>query len=162
MGDHGKLYSGFDETYAEAMKQLCFRADIMMPNLTEAAMMTGMPWKENWSEGDIRELLNALGGKNVVLTGVGFRPEQTGAAVRFEGETSFYHHERLPKNYHGTGDMFAACFTGALMQGKDMLQAVEIASEFTCRSIRATYENPAHWYGVKFETVLPWLADILQ
>ena len=162
MGDHGKLYSGFDETYAAAMKQLCFRADIMMPNLTEAAMMTGMPWKESWSEGDIRELLNALGGKNVVLTGVGFQPEQTGAAVRFEGKISFYHHERLPKNYHGTGDMFAACFTGALMQGKHMLQAVEIASEFTCRSIRATYENPAHWYGVKFETVLPWLADILQ
>lgn len=162
MADHGKLYSGFDEAYAEAMKSLCCRADIMLPNLTEAAMMTGMPWKESWNETEIRELLGELGGRNVVLTGVGFYPEETGAALRFDGEISFHHHKRIPQNYHGTGDMFAACFTGALMQGATASEAVDIAAEFTYRSIQATYENPAHWYGVKFEKILPWLAETLQ
>ena len=47
------------------------------------------------------------------------------------------------------------------MQEKTMEEAVRIAAEFTLRSIQATYENPAHWYGVKFETVLPWLTKEL-
>ena len=161
MADHGKLYSGFDAAYAKAMQTLCEKADIMLPNITEAAMMAEMEYKPEFDECYVRELLDRLGGRGVVLTGVGFAPDQTGAAVRHNGEISFFHHARLARNFHGTGDMFAACFTGAVMQEKSMEEAVEIASEFVCRSIRATIENPAHWYGVKFETALTWLINRL-
>lgn len=157
MADHGKLYSGFDTAYAEAMQRLCEKADIMIPNITEAAMMAGLPFREEIDEDYIRRLLGALRGNNVVLTGVGFSPDQTGAAVRKDGQISFFHHQKLGRSFHGTGDMFAACFTGVLMQEKTMDEAVSLASRFTCRCIENTIENPAHWYGVKFETALPWL-----
>ena len=161
MADHGKLYSGFDAAYAAAMQRLCEKADIMLPNITEAAMMAGMAFREDLDEAYIRELLTRLGGKDVVLTGVGFSDDQTGAAVRRNGQITLHHHPRLARSFHGTGDMFAACFTGSLMQEKSIEEAVEIASEFVCRSIRETIENSAHWYGVKFESALPWLINKL-
>lgn len=161
MADHGKLYSGFDAEYAQAMGELCTRADIILPNITEAAMMTGMEYRESYDEIYIRELMDGLKGKQVVMTGVGFQPGQTGAAIRTENGISYYHHERVGKNYHGTGDIFASCFTGALMQGKDLYEAVKMAADFTCRCIQNTHADPAHWYGVKFETALPWLTSEL-
>ena len=161
MGDHGKLYSGFDETYAAAMQKLCEKADVMIPNITEAAMLAGMEFQADFAEGYIYELLERLPGKDVVLTGVGFSPDRTGAAVRRCGEVSFFHTPKVGKSYSGTGDMFAACFAGCLMQGKIMEDAVSLACRFVCRAIEATAAAPAHWYGVKFETVLPWLINEL-
>lgn len=157
MADHGKLYSGFDEVYAKAMQVLCEKANVMIPNITEAAMMAGIPYRESYDEAYIFELLNALPGESVVLTGVSYSPDTTGIAIRAGERTSYYPHAKVGKNYHGTGDMFAACFVGCLMQDKSLDEAVKIAGEFTLRSIRATFDNPAHWYGVKFETALPWL-----
>ena len=151
MADHGRLYSGFDEAYAEAMKKLCRRADILVPNITEAAMMTGMPFLETYDENYIRQLLNGLDGKCILLTGVGFGPDQIGFALRSGDDIRFGHHNRLPGSYHGTGDLFAAAFTGALACGRDEFEAAQIASAFTLRSIQNTLERPAHWYGVKFE-----------
>ena len=161
MADHGKRYSGLSEEYAKAMQELCMQADVMIPNITEAAMMAGFPYREDYDESYIRQLMETLGGGNVVLTGVGYQPDETGILVRNGGEISHHPHAKVGKSYHGTGDMFAACFTGCWMQGKPMEEAVEIAGEFTRRSIAETYRNPAHWYGVKFETVLPWLAETL-
>ena len=161
MADHGKLYSGFDAAYADAMKALCMKADVMIPNITEAAMMSGTPYQEEYDEAYITGLLDALGGDQVILTGVGYREGETGIVTRCDGKTYYYAHPRVGKNYHGTGDMFAASFTGAWMQEKSIAEAVEIAAGFTLRSIRNTYANPAHWYGVKFETALPWLINKL-
>lgn len=161
MADHGKLYSGLNDEYASAMMDLCMKADVMIPNITEAAMMAGLPFCTAYDETYIQSLLNNLGGNNVILTGVSHAPHQTGAAVRCGGQISCYQHARLEKSYHGTGDMFAACFTGAWMQGKTLEEAVRLASDFTLESIRATQENSAHWYGVKFETQLPWLISRL-
>ena len=162
MADHGKLYSGLDDAYAAAMKRLCEKADIMMPNITEAAMMSGLDYRENVDEAYIDRLLEGLAGTDVVLTGVGFTPDRTGAAVRRDGEVTFFHTPKVQKSYHGTGDMFAACFAGALLQGKTMEEAASLACRFTLRCIEATAAAPAHWYGVKFETVLPWLVEQIQ
>ncbi len=162
MADHGKLYSGFNAGYAEAMKRLCERSDVMLPNITEAAMMTGIPYRENYDEAYIRELLTRLGGRDIVLTGVGFAKDQTGAAIRTNGKISFYHHNRFDRSYHGTGDLFAACLTGALASGKTLHRAAQIASNFTCKCIENTFAEPAHWYGVKFETALPYLLTLLN
>lgn len=162
MADHGKLYSGFDEGYAGAMGTLCRRADVMLPNITEAAMMTGLPYQERFDRTYIEELMAKLGGKDVLLTGVGFAPEETGFALRTEGGIRYYHHQRIGRGYHGTGDIFASCFTGAWAGGKDMFRAAQIAADFVCRSIENTYTDPAHWYGVKFETAIPTLVRMLE
>ena len=161
MADHGKLYSGFDADYAQAMQKLCEKADILIPNITEAAMMAGMEYRADFDIDYILELLDRLPGKDVVLTGVGFSPDRTGAVVRRAGEDTFFHTPKVGKSYSGTGDIFAACFTGALMQGKTMEEAASLACRFTLRAIEATAAAPAHWYGVKFETVLPWLIQNL-
>ena len=162
MADHGKLYSGFDDAYAKAMTELCLRADIMLPNITEAAMMTGMTYQEELDEVYVRTLLEKLGGKDIVLTGTSFEAGKTGAAIRSGGEVSYYFHDRVGRNFHGTGDIFASAFTGALMQEKTLQQAVRIAADYTCKCIQATVENPAHWYGVKFETALSELIEMLK
>ena len=82
MADHGKLYTGFDQTYAAAMTKLCAAADVMVPNITEACMMTGHPYQEIYDEAYIDALLSklcAMGKNTVVLTGVGYEKEKTGS-----------------------------------------------------------------------------------
>lgn len=161
MADHGKLYSGFDPEYAAAMGRLCRRADIILPNITEAAMLSGRPYREDIDEEYISQLLCGLEHNCVILTGVGYAEGETGIVIR-EGERQhYYRHPRIGKSYHGTGDIFAACFTGALMQEKTLYDAVKIAADFTCKCIENTAKNPAHWYGVKFETALPELLRLL-
>lgn len=162
MADHGRLYSGFEPGYAEAMQALCEKADVMLPNITEAAMMTGLPYRDNPDEGYIHQLLETIGGRDVILTGVGYRPEETGAAIRQNGSVSAYPHRRFPKNYHGTGDIFAACFTGAWIRGFSMEQAAALAADVTCKCIQYTQEAGEGWYGVRFEPALPYLIEELN
>jgi len=154
MADHGKLYKGFDDEYAQAMKKLCARADVMLPNITEAAMMAGMDFRQEYDDGYIRQLLDRQSGGQVLLTGVGFKEGQTGFALRSGDAVQFFHHQRLEKSYHGTGDLFASAFVGALASGFDTFEAGKTASEFTLKSIQNTAAAPAHWYGVKFEPAL--------
>lgn len=162
MADHGRLYSGLDEAYADAMKALCARAHIIIPNITEAAMMSGLPYREELDEDYVRELLKGLGGTDVVLTGVGFEPSVTGSAVYTGGEVRYNFHEKLGGSFHGTGDIFASAFCGALASGLNAAEAAAVAGNFTCSCIRNTLANPAHWYGVKFETALPELIKLLN
>lgn len=161
MADHGKLYSGFEGEYAQAMERLCRRADVILPNVTEAAMLSGNPYREELDEDYVAKLLNDLNYPCVILTGVGFEDGQTGIMLREGERRQYYAHPRIGKSYHGTGDIFAACFTGALMQGKEKFEAVKIAADFVCGCIENTEKNPAHWYGVKFETALPELIRAL-
>jgi len=161
MADHGKLYSGFNEQYARAMGALCRKADVILPNITEAAMLSGTEYRESLDEEYVAMLLAQLEHPCVILTGAGYRAGETGIALWEDGRQRHYAHSRIGKSYHGTGDIFAAAFTGALMQGKDKYEAVKIAADFTCCCIQNTAENPAHWYGVKFETALPELIRTL-
>ena len=162
MADHGKLYTGFDGTYADAMKTLCAQADVVIPNITEAAMLTGLPYREEYDESYIRALVRGLDAPCVVLTGVSFRPDETGVVVAQNGAIRCHSHKKVPKSYHGTGDIFAAAFVGAWTGGKELFEAAVIASEFTKRCIEETFANPAHWYGVKFEPCLGYLIDLLK
>lgn len=162
MADHGKLYSGFDEEYAYAMESLCRKADIVLPNVTEAAMFAGMEYREVLSEAYVLELLEKMNHPCVILTGVGYSENQTGAVLWEEKKAHYVSHKRINSSFHGTGDMFAACFTGALLQGKSKEDAVQMAGEFVYRSICNTVSAPAHWYGVKFETALPALIQQIQ
>lgn len=165
MGDHGKLYSLFDEAYAAAMAQLCAQADVMIPNITEACFMTGHPYQETYDEAYIDELLaklGALGKGTVVLTGVGYEPGQTGVVIYQDGKKWHYVHKMESKSYHGTGDIFASAFVGAVAGGKTFEQAAVIAAEFVVQSIRKTIDDPNHWYGVKFETALADLIALLN
>ena len=162
MADHGKLYSGFDAAYVEAMKGLCRCADILMPNLTEAALLTGIEYREIIDLDYVNTLIRELNNDCVVLTGVGYDPDTTGVLVKNGDMVTHYLQRKVGGSCHGTGDIFAACFTGALMRGKNMAKAVEIAADFTALAIENTINEPAHWYGVKFETAIPDLIRMLE
>lgn len=161
LADHGKRYSGLTEEYARAMEGLCRRAHVILPNMTEAAMFSGVDYRETFDEAYVNTLLDGLHHPCVILTGVGYQQEETGFVLREGKCQKQYTHLKIGRGYHGTGDMFAACFTGALMQGKDKWEAAKIAADFVSLAIANTERNPAHWYGVKFETALPDLIRML-
>lgn len=162
MADHGKLYSGFDEAYAEAMKDLCSHADVVMPNITEAAILAGIPYQEELTKEYVETLLQNMGDGDTVLTGVGFAPNETGAAIRRKGGIHYVSSPKVGRGYHGTGDLFAAAFTGAWVGGKTMEEAADIAAKFVCRCVENTVSDLNHWYGTKFETAIPYLIELLK
>ncbi len=165
MGDLGRLYPGFDEIYVNKMKELVSVADVVLPNLTEACFLTGTTYTENYKEEYILQLceeLHSLGCGSVVLTGVSFKPGHTGVFVMSGGETYYYEHRKYERNCHGTGDVYAATFTGAMMCGCSMNDSARIAADYTVKAIENTYKDENHWYGVRFEGEIPYLIKTLS
>lgn len=165
MADNGKLYPGFDGAYVEAMKGLCAKADYIVPNLTEACLLTDTPYEAQYDAAyidGILEKLTAMGCKNVIFTGVSYAPGKTGVLVMEGKNRSYYEHDFLPNSCHGTGDIYASAFTGALVRGKTAYDAARIAADYTVECIRCTAALPNHWYGAAFEPVLYKLIDALK
>ena len=164
LGDNGKFYVGFDHKFAKRMGELCGKADVIVPNLTEAAFMLGEEYRgAEYDEKYIRELLKRLAGlgcPNVVITGVCYEKGKYGVAAwnaeKEEYSTCFG--EEQPGSFHGTGDLFSAALFAALLSEQAMEQALDTAVEFTVESIRCTLQNPDHIpYGVEFERAIPLL-----
>ena len=163
MADNGKLYPAFDEAFAKHMATLCAKADITVPNITEACFMTGMEYKTEYDEAYIRELLDkmaALGAKITVLTGVSFEEGKTGVMGydSTTGEYYYYSHDKISVSYHGTGDIFSSTCIGAMMNDMNWKEAMAVAADYTAECIRLTLEDPSEpWYGVNFEQAIPYL-----
>ncbi len=163
MADNGKLYPAFDDAFPAQMAKVCAMADIVMPNLTEACLLTQTPYKEKFSEADVENLLRklcALGAKQAVITGVGFQEGEYGV-MSYAPETDgifTYFSQLLPTSYHGTGDLFASTCVGAMMNGYSLTEALKVAVDYTVQCIRITAEaGHTHWYGVEFERAIPYL-----
>lgn len=164
MADNGQLYSIFNQEYVDAMRILCGEADILVPNITEACFLTGEAYSESYDEAYIKTLvekLAALGAKTVVLTGVSYEPKKTGVVVYENGKIEYYAHDKIAKGSHGTGDIYASAFVGALMNDKSVYDAAKIAADYTVKCIINTQGDSEHWYGAKFEPVLRELIDML-
>ena len=150
------------------MKTLISVADIILPNMTEAALLTDSDIiLENQSGEYIMSIihkLRELGAKNIILKGIKNMEGKLGIAV-YEGETDnmeIFYIDRIKKDAHGTGDCYAAAFTGSLMRGKTMREAVETAAKFVSEAILKTIDDDSHWYGVKFEKAIPVLVRELD
>lgn len=160
MGDNGRLYAGFNDEYVNAMRSLCSAADVLIPNITEACMLTGTEYREHCGQEyalELIERLKKLGAKAVVTTGVSDDPELTGVLASSEEGCRYYTHKRIPRMFHGTGDVYASSFTGSYMRGKSLFEAAEIAADFTLQAINNSLDDEEHWYGTKFETAIPYL-----
>ncbi len=168
MGDNGRLYPAFDAHYAKENARLCAAADIADPNITEAAFLTGLPYRESYPESYIRELLlalAALGTRVPILTGVSLSEGKTGAMGYDRGTGAFfsYQNDRIPAAYHGTGDIFSSVLFGAFVLGIDRADALRIAADYTAQTIAETLKDPADpWYGVNFEATIPDLIGMLK
>lgn len=165
MADNGQLYSIFDMEYVDAMRVLCGEADILVPNITEACFLTGESYAETYDEAYIRTLvtkLAALGAKTVVLTGVSYEAGKTGVVIYENGKMDYYRHDKISKGCHGTGDIYASAFVGALMNDKSVYEAAKIAADYTVKCICNTQGDAEHWYGAKFETALGDLINMVK
>lgn len=163
MGDHGKLYSRLNADHVAAMARLCRRGNYLLPNVTEAALLTGLPYREHPDEGYLRELTAGMldfGAKAVVITGFSWDESTTGFAGAHRETGMFsYRAARIPRTLHGTGDLFSAVFTGCLVCGKGIYASASIAARFVERVVAATKE--ASPFGAEFEPQLPWLWEQL-
>ena len=163
MADYGKLYTGFDESFAKQYSVFCGCADIILPNLTEAHYLTGLPYLERYAKDYILDLLKALcalGPEWAVLTGVSLKDGQTGAMARNSrtGEVVSCFTDRIPGNYHGTGDLFTSVVAGALTRGLPLKKALRLAVDYVRETIRVTQASGRpDSYGVEFEATLPAL-----
>ena len=168
MGDFGRLYSGFDDSFAREMAELCAKADVIVPNLTEACYMLGEPFHQLEGEEEAKDILRrlcALGAKKAVLTGMTNGEGMMGAVMYDSESDEFFSHyaPRTNKTFHGTGDVFASCCVGALCRGWSLPDALTLAVDFTAQCAKVTVENPdARWYGVDFETAIPWLIERIK
>lgn len=160
MGDHGRLYSGLDQTMVDAMGRLCRRADLILPNVTEGALLAGLPYPPQADEACCRRITQALhrrGMDHVLLTGMVSAPGKTGFFWSQAGEQPFaYSTDALPRSCHGTGDLFAAVVMGGLIRGMDVPTAGILAAEFVKRCIALTPADSR--FGSAFEPELGWLA----
>ena len=173
MADNGKLYTGFSQDFVQQMAKLCGRANVILPNMTEACFLVNQDYDifthTNESITKLMAKLLSLGAQQVILKGVEFSKEKIGVAYcsqkLFDNNFStnennmedmnIYFHHRYDENFHGTGDVFASAVTGALVLKKDIKDAVKIACDFVQESIECTLLNPNYnWYGVDFESAL--------
>lgn len=166
MADNGKLYGGLPADFPSKMAALCAQADIVLPNVTEAALLTGSHYPgEDISFAQAQTLLDGLsklGARNTVLTGVGDGPGTTGAVFQADALIGRHTAAREPGYYHGTGDLFASVLTAAAVEGLTLESCVEIAVDFTLAVVQRTaLEKRDRWEGLVFEPLLPQLSDLI-
>ena len=166
MADHGKLYYGFDQAFVDAMKRLCAEADFILPNMTEAAFLTDMPYEDGSDRKYVDEIMSRLiklGCKNIILKGLPSKNgDYIGILMYVDGKMDYYEHEKLANSCHGTGDVYASAFVGALARGKSANEAARIAAEYALECIRETAKLDNHWYGAAFELAVPKLIELLK
>lgn len=166
LGDNGRFYAGFTDEFAIKMAELCSKADYIIPNMTEASFMLGIPYIENYDKAYVENVLRKLAGlgcKTPVLTGVHFDDSQQGAVAYDSVNDKFYYslNENIDRSVHGTGDIFASVFTGAVTLGKNIHQTLDIAVNYTLECIKATVPYfDEMWYGSCFESCLGKLIEM--
>lgn len=159
MADNGKLYQALDQNIVEGMRSIVKEADIILPNLTEAAFLLGDEYRESYSRDEISSILKRLaqmGPDTVILTGVSYEEGRIGA-VSYHKATDVceeYFTEKIPQNYHGTGDVFSSVAIADILNGMSMAETLKDACEFVVKCIKNTLSDDRHGYGVKFESVL--------
>lgn len=165
MGDGGKLYSRFTDEFVSAMRRLVRRADVVLPNLTEAAALLDIPYCEQPDAEQLTRALTGMGAKYAVVTGVQADGDLLGAAGydSVNGVFSQTLSEKLPGSYFGTGDIFAAVLAGALAKGAPLEKGLKLAVDFVAECIRVTIADEERRNRcTSFELALGTLAQWAQ
>ena len=171
MGDGGEIYATYTPELCRAMGTLVDGADALMPNLTEASILTGRDYPgQDIDDAQVDEILGALlaaGAKNVVLKGIergyGMMRNYVAAASTGVAGKQELAHAKLPFMTHGTGDAFASALCGAVMAGRPLAEAANIAGEFVRHAMESTQYQPNHEErGVSFELNLDELTALTR
>ena len=165
MADNGRLYAGYQETFVEKMKQFCKDADVVTPNLTEACLLTDLPYlSENYSKTDIEQLCQALvkyNNKHIILTGISFEDDKIGLAhFNCESGNITYHFSKAyPYHFFGTGDLITAILGAGYFHDLSLDDVAEVALDFIDKALERTLAlNRDLRFGLSYEPFLPELA----
>lgn len=172
MGDNGKLYSGFSHEYVAKMRTVCSQATVVMPNLTEAALLTDTDYYTEPQPLEYYQVLAkkvaSLGSKIVILTGIQLSVHEHVmiGALAYDSQTQRYFHAvtpKYPQHFFGTGDMFSAIITAALLQEIPLEEALQMALTFTDSSIQTTLQSGRDLrFGLIYEPHLQNLMQLFQ
>lgn len=169
MGDGGAKYPTYTDEMCEAMKGLVDGADLLTPNLTEASILTGIPYEgQDVDEAYVRRAMDALfemGAKAVVIKGVVHEGEQVirNYVAVSGGEMEEVSGALLPYMLHGTGDLFASGLTAAVYAGESLSASVEFACTLVRHAMQITPDQPDYQVrGVSFESVLGDVTALLS
>lgn len=165
MGDNGRLYQGFNRDYVEAMKDFCQQDDVIIPNLTEAALLTGSPYLEEGSydmttiENLLRNL-SRLGPRKVILTGISFETEKIGLAY-FDKETNqviYRMRKRYQSHFYGSRDLLTAILSAGYFHNLDFLKVCDLALDFLNKVLLFTLSSGRPLkYGLCYEPYIGYL-----
>lgn len=159
MGENGKAYPTYTEEMCDKMKHLVEYADILTPNVTEACMLTGMPFKEkDWQRKELLEMmarLRELGAEKIVVSGLDSGQFISNVVSEVPGECKLLRQKRVGKVRSGTGDIFSSIIAADCVNGVDFETSVRKAAAFVQECIRVTerFDIP-ETDGVCFEEVL--------
>jgi pyridoxine kinase len=169
MADNGKLYAGFTQEFAFEMAKLCSKADVIVPNMTEACFMLDVPYPgNNYDETYVKNMLiklTDLGCKQAAITGISLEEGKLGI-MSYNSETNeffSYYREKIDVTYHGTGDVFSSACVGAMMNGLSLSDALKVAVDYTVECVKITFNSKdSRWYGVDFEYAIPYLIKLIN
>ncbi|MFW5986165.1 MAG: pyridoxamine kinase [Halanaerobiales bacterium] len=162
MGDDGRLYDTYNREMIEEMRGLITHADIITPNMTEAAFLLAedYPLKmEKCAVKDYLKRLSAMGPQIVIVTSMLLDEtnDKTSVIAYNKGDSRFWKVDcdYVPTHFPGTGDIFASVIVGSMLQGDSLPLALDRAVQFTSSTIKTTYgyEYPNR-EGVMLERVL--------
>lgn len=169
MGDHGNLYPGFTKEHVGAMRELCQFADVLIPNVTEACLLTETSYPE---KPHTKETIEPIIGKltkdtkrSVVLSGVTGAEKQVGAAFVAKGsaDVCYTFSEVYPGHFDGVGDLFTSVVAGFLFQHHSLKRANEVAVNYISRVVKRTIDDQIDpLYGIAFEKDLMYLMQELK
>lgn len=169
MGDGGSKYPTYTDEMCEAMKGLVDGADLLTPNLTEASILTGIPYEgQDVDEAYVHRVMDALfemGAKAVVIKGIVHEGEQIirNYVAVSGGEMEEVSGELLPYMLHGTGDLFASGLCAAVYAGESLSASVEFACALVRHAMQITPDQPDYQVrGVSFESVLGDVTALLS
>ncbi len=167
MADNGKMYPAFNDEFAKDMLKLCKEADIIVPNLTEACKMTGIEYQSGVTSKEyIEKVVNALAKENIkriVLTSVCLEEGLVGTCCYDNGNIEYYFKKIIPGYYHGSGDVYSSSLLASYLKGKNLIESVKIATDYTCACIERTRnEGSPVRYGVNFEEELATFIKLVK
>ena len=165
MADNGRLYQGFDRNFVEAMKDFCQQADVIIPNLTEAALLTDTPYLEagSYDKVTVEKLLRdlaKLGTRKVIVTGISFETDKIGLAYfdKETNETAYLMRKSYQSHFYGSGDLLTAILSAGYFYNLDLLKVCDLALDVMERVLSSTLSDGRPLkYGLCYEPHIGYL-----
>ena len=143
MDDGGERYATYTEEMCRKMSEVVQYADIVVPNVTEACLLTGTQYKEEWSIGELERLAEKIAGSGpakVVITGIEKKNYVANLCYEKGAGYEMIQTEKIGSPRSGTGDIFAAIIAADAVNGTGLTESVRKASGFIGKCIQRSVE----------------------